>query len=351
MSRRALIPILLLTALVLSAQALGWWWDEFYRRGRYDIDINDIDRHGTRLYCVGDSGLIVYSINSGVSWGRLSSPTAANFYCVSLIDDTHGYAGGAGVVFKTINGTTWTQVGQPPNMTNVRGIDFVTVNSGWACGGSYIARTTNGGGSWTSQYFAGGYEFYDVAMHSSDYGLAVDTGGRIYRWGGGSWSLVADVGPGLRSVCILDEDHAWAVGDSGAVYHTANGGDDWSPQSSGVTSTLNSIAAIEGGGNLHVYAVGQNGVGLHSSDGGGSWDELQNRYVYNPPSATSTSSWARTTEPVGPARPESATGWRGWPPRAPPPPTWSPSASTGSPCAARPTDASGLTAGRAFRAI
>ncbi len=282
MSRRTLSLILLLTVFVISAQALGWWWDHYYRRGRHDTDINDIDRYGVRLYCVGDDGLIVYSINSGSGWTKLSSPTSANFYCVSLVDATHGYAGGAGVVFKTTNGTTWTQVGQPPNMPNVRGIDFLTENSGWACGGSYIGRTTSGGDSWTSQYFAGGHEFYDIAMHSTGYGLAVDTGGRIYRWQGGSWSQVEDVGPGLRSVYILDEDYAWAVGDSGAIYATTNGGGDWAPQSSGITTTLNGVSATRESGDCHVYAVGQNGVGLHSSDGGANWDELEDPYIYNP---------------------------------------------------------------------
>ncbi len=282
MSRRFICAVLLLTALTLSAQALGWWWDAFYRRGWNDTDISDVDRYGVKLYCVGDSGLIVCSPNSGGAWNIQTSPTSANLYCVSIIDADHVYAGGAGVVVKTVNGADWTQTSQPPSMTNVRGIDFLTQSQGWACGGSYIARTNNGGSSWNSLYFAGGYEFYDIAMYSTSFGLAVDTGGRIFRWNGSSWGQVLDVSPGLRSVCIYDEDHAWAVGDTGAVYATSNGGDDWAPQSSGVSTTLNGVAVIRDGGNNHVYAVGQNGVGLHSPDGGSTWNVLDDRYVFNP---------------------------------------------------------------------
>ncbi|GAI22994.1 unnamed protein product, partial [marine sediment metagenome] len=80
MSRRILSLVLLLTVFVISAQALGWWWDQFYRLGRHDADINDIDRYGQRLYCAGDDGLIVYSTNSGSTWIRLSPPTSTNFY-------------------------------------------------------------------------------------------------------------------------------------------------------------------------------------------------------------------------------------------------------------------------------
>ncbi|HUT98873.1 MAG TPA: YCF48-related protein [bacterium] len=287
MSRRFICAILLLTALTLSAQALGWWWDTFYRRGWDDTDINDVDRYDTRLYCVGDSGLIVYSPNSGGSWNPLTSSISANLYCVSLVDGSHGYAGGAGVVAKTVNGLDWTQTSQPPNMTNVRGIDFPTQNTGWACGGSYIARTNDGGDTWTSQYFAGGYEFYDIAMYSSVFGLAVDTGGRVFRWNGSSWGQVLDVSPGLRSVCTYGVDYAWAVGDGGAIYATSNGGDDWSPQSSGVSTTLNGVSVILDGGNFHVYAVGQNGVGLHSPDGGATWNDLDNPFFYNPLSGVS----------------------------------------------------------------
>jgi photosystem II stability/assembly factor-like uncharacterized protein len=282
MSRRTLCAILLLTALALCAQAVGWWWDAFYRRGWDDTDIADVDRSGAKLYCVGDSGLIAYSANSGGYWTILPPPTTANLYCVSMVDANHAYAGGAGVVFKTVNGYDWTQTGQPPNMTNVRGIDFVTQTAGWACGGSYIARTSDGGGSWTSQYFAGGYEFYDITMYSSGFGLAVDSGGRVFRWNGSSWGQVLDVSPGLRSVCIYSVDYAWAVGDGGAIYTTSNGGDDWSSQSSGVSTTLNGVTVIRDGGSTHVYAVGQNGVGLHSPDGGETWNELENNVVFNP---------------------------------------------------------------------
>jgi len=282
MSRRFFCAVLFLTALALSAQALGWWWDTYYRRSWADTDINDVDRYGTRLYCVGDSGLISYSADSGGYWTILTIPTSANLYCVSLVDVNNGYAGGAGVVLKTVNGVDWTQTSQPPNLTNVRGIDFLTQNTGWACGGSYIARTSDGGGSWTSQYFAGGYEFYDIAMYSSNFGLAVDTGGRVFRWNGSAWGQVLDVSPGLRSVCIYDADLAWAVGDSGAVYATSNGGGDWTSQSSGVSTTLNGVSVIREGADFHVYAVGQNGVGLHSPDGGATWNELENPIVYNP---------------------------------------------------------------------
>src|SRR4030042_3604442 len=109
MSRRFICAVPLLSALALSAQARGWWWDTFYRRGWYDTDINDVDRYGTRFYCVGDSGLIVNSPDSGGSWNLQTSPTSANLYCVSLVDGTHAFAGGAGVVVKTVNGVDWTQ--------------------------------------------------------------------------------------------------------------------------------------------------------------------------------------------------------------------------------------------------
>jgi photosystem II stability/assembly factor-like uncharacterized protein len=58
------------------------------------------------------------------------------------------------------------------------------------------------------------------------------------------------------------------VGTQGTILHTTNGGADWSPQTSGVSSTLNQVFFV----NSNVgWAVGSSGVIINTVDGGLNW--------------------------------------------------------------------------------
>lgn len=278
--KRCVIVLLLVTILTPAVFADGWWADYLYRRSPENDTLRGADRNDNVAVAVGDNGYLAASWNSGVTFTSLNRSTSSTLFCVSLVSTTTGYAGGSGVLLKTTNINNWSEINRPGEFNNIRGVDFLDANNGWVCGGSYISRTTDGGSSWNSQSFSGGYEFYDIHMYSSGYGLAVDTGGRIFRWNGSAWSQVEDVGPGLRSVYILDADYAWAVGDQGAIYATTNGGTDWGSRSSGVTSTLNAVGAVSDGGR-YVYACGNDDVVLYSTDGGDSWSAFGNHFFYN----------------------------------------------------------------------
>ncbi|MBD3371923.1 MAG: T9SS type A sorting domain-containing protein [Candidatus Coatesbacteria bacterium] len=277
MTRRALLSIFVLI-LAVGALGDGFWYDNLYRRSYQDDDLRAVDAYNDTMIAVGDAGYILYSNNGGTSFYAVTRPGNETLYSISLVTANEGYAGGAGVIYHTTSGTGWSEVNKPSQFNNVRGIDFIDSQDGWCCGGSYIARTTDGAGSWTAQSFSGGYEFYDIQMHSSSYGLAVDTGGRIFRWNGSSWIQEADYGGGLRDVYIADADNAWVVGDTGGIYVTVNGGQDWSGQTSGVTTTLNGVAAYD---DSTLYAVGNDGLGLYTTNGGTTWNQLTGPYTYN----------------------------------------------------------------------
>jgi photosystem II stability/assembly factor-like uncharacterized protein len=62
---------------------------------------------------------------------------------------------------------------------------------------------------------------------------------------------------------------AWVCGEDGTILHTTNGGGTWTPQSSGTTQDLFSIAFIELTGS--VIAVGAGGTILMTTDNGVTW--------------------------------------------------------------------------------
>src|SRR5437899_7540897 len=60
----------------------------------------------------------------------------------------------------------WTQLPNTPGPNNVRHDDiyFADPTNGWSSQNNYIYRTTNGGGTWTTNLFLSGTHFRSVAF-------------------------------------------------------------------------------------------------------------------------------------------------------------------------------------------
>ncbi len=72
----------------------------------------------------------------------------------------------------------------------------------------------------------------------------------------------------LWSVDFIDVNTGYAVGDSGTIIKTSDGGENWCLQNSGTSVILRSVFFV----NSEVgYAVGNDGVILSTTDGGTTW--------------------------------------------------------------------------------
>jgi len=71
-----------------------------------------------------------------------------------------------------------------------------------------------------------------------------------------------------RRIKFTDHLHGWAVGDSGRILHTSNGGDSWEFQHSGTTVPLHCafFVDIQTG-----WVAGNNATILHTTDAGLTW--------------------------------------------------------------------------------
>jgi photosystem II stability/assembly factor-like uncharacterized protein len=74
----------------------------------------------------------------------------------------------------------------------------------------------------------------------------------------------------LNSVHFENVTNGWAVGDSGTILRTTNGGENWSTQSSGTIINLNDVTFIDE--NIG-WAVGENGIILKTTNSGVSWTQ------------------------------------------------------------------------------
>jgi photosystem II stability/assembly factor-like uncharacterized protein len=85
----------------------------------------------------------------------------------------------------------------------------------------------------------------------------------------------------LADVHFIDGANGWAVGDRGVIWHTADGGQSWQLQASGVTCRLASISFVDSrhgwaaGGATQPYSHSSRGVILSTDDGGAAWAEVE----------------------------------------------------------------------------
>jgi photosystem II stability/assembly factor-like uncharacterized protein len=123
------------------------------------------------------------------------------------------------------------------------------------------------------------YTLNDVYFTDINTGTAVGESGTIIQTtnGGLSWTSQTISGyPTLFGVCFTDNDTGMVVGEFGLILRTTDGGENWSNTSpswiGGVT--MNNVSFVNGnigtvvGGN-QIY--GWYGIILHTTDGGLSW--------------------------------------------------------------------------------
>jgi hypothetical protein len=110
-----------------------------------------------------------------------------------------------------------------------------------------------------------------VFFTSYDIGYAVGGSGLILKTvdGGGHWvAQTSGTTRTLFSVHFPTVNVGYAVGEQGTILKTVNGGDTWVPQASGISSWIRSVyfTTVDIG-----YAVGLGGEILKTIDGGNNW--------------------------------------------------------------------------------
>ena len=147
------------------------------------------------------------------------------------------------------------------------------------------------GDCWTWQNpLPQGNGLLDIFFVDAQTGWAVGATGTILKTtdGGSNWfSQSSETNGDLLSVRFINAQTGWVVGDFGTILKTINGGITWTLQNSGVTDHLHSVyfSDVQTG-----WAVGGQGRILKTTNGGTNWvsqtsgtiDELHSVYFENP---------------------------------------------------------------------
>jgi photosystem II stability/assembly factor-like uncharacterized protein len=202
--------------------------------------LKSVSFNGTNGICGGDSQDILYSTDSGASWQISQSGFfGGGFLGAQMLSATTGFVAGQNSIFQALVGTT-TDGGaswafQPfyfdGNEGGANDVFFLDQNTGVVSGTVFdgrgaIARTTDAGVSWSTLFFDQAIQGIDFPQPTS--GFAVGASGRISHStdAGITWiGQTSGTSANLNDVSFTsDALRGIAVGDSGTILWTANGG-------------------------------------------------------------------------------------------------------------------------------
>ena len=207
-------------------------------------------------WAVGDTGIIIHTIDGGENWFVQDSKTENSIRGVFFLDRDNGYAISwnfsgnffGTLIHRTLNGgTDWTSYEYPEQNLFMNCILFQDNNTGWMGGSPHaLVKTTDGGGSWNQANIdTNALAFFpvlNIKFYNEQYGYA--SGGMFdiagVTWstsdGGANWIPIkpedapADEVHGLHifdSITVMgsggDPDQGYGV----AMIRSDDGGQNW----------------------------------------------------------------------------------------------------------------------------
>ncbi|MFA6925003.1 MAG: YCF48-related protein [Bacteroidales bacterium] len=197
------------------------------------------------------------------------------------------------LLFVNKSSATWSTTPPITGLYRIDGLYFTSTSTGYLIGNTdmlnqgtgKIAKTTNGGTSWTVVKSLSSTSFSDIYfVNSTNTGFVVGSGGLILKTtdGGNNWAQqVSNTTEALESVFFLDVNNGYAGGGSEVeiMLKTTDGGVHWdsliipngySQRIHGMFFTSTTIGYAIGG---DPFGGGDGNIS-HTTNGGVSWDTL-----------------------------------------------------------------------------
>jgi photosystem II stability/assembly factor-like uncharacterized protein len=229
------------------------------------------------------SGLAFKTTDGGFTWNQMTSinaPTSSTFYCSYIEGSTLYFLDDDSLVFvSSDSGNTFTTkqylpTGKPKQIMRgigVNGSTMVTVGDN-----GFLFTSTDAGNNWSTQseVTAGGFV---QGLYGDETGkiIAVGTNGPtqviVSDDFGASWSPVALSLPSadLRSLQMFDAINGYAVGSSGKVWKTTDGGHSFEVYAG--TTTIQAFNDLSFYNTQYGMTAGNAGQAWKTTDSGTTW--------------------------------------------------------------------------------
>lgn len=236
-----------------------------------DLAVSD---DGQQVWAVGSGGLIVYSLDGGVSWqqGRIGPPPAEALPRASSFWINEAQAGMPPERQQQYLPPVDTG-NSVPNVSNSKS-DYANAPASQEVVADPKTQTTQsfvqskdlpaiGSNALPKQTFANTVS-EPVSGPDKKSPATVEQAVVAKQQAAETDPKSAD----LKAVAFTDTLHGWAVGNDGVILSTMDGGRSWQIQRSGTKGTLNGVYFAD---SVHGWVVGAGGIILATGDGGKSW--------------------------------------------------------------------------------
>jgi len=207
-----------------------------YRDHYYGVVSPDHDNNV--IWAVGNNGRIIRSDNAGTDWRIQETGTKHHLQSIATWDADSAVVVGdlATVLITDDGGASWTQI---PVEAREYGDQLLQVQIEPASGHAWITGTMGSvfksvdrGRTWAMTHEQEDLAWNAITVTSSGRIWVVGEFGRLQRSDdeGASWEEIEapTMGSSLMAIAFADPQNGIAVGLSGVVVHTSDGGDTWS---------------------------------------------------------------------------------------------------------------------------
>jgi photosystem II stability/assembly factor-like uncharacterized protein len=226
------------------------------------------------IWAAGSNGKVIRSEDDGASWAAQTVPSIENLQGLAAWNAEQAVAvGGAGVVLRTTDaGKTWQAVAAPKSNVANKLLNVRAYAGGvaWAVGEmGAVLRSGDFGQSWERVIPEKDQAWNDISF-AGEHGVLVGEFGQVMTSddAGKTWKAASSgVKSSLMSVYLRDDRNGVAVGLSGAILVTRNGGGQWTEIPKQTREHLNNV--IWDGSQW--VAVGDKGVIVTGDAAGSEW--------------------------------------------------------------------------------
>lgn len=223
-------------------------------------------------YIVGDSGLVMQSLDAGITWDKIESQFLNGFNSICSNDNKLFVVGSAGFIGTLNNGSKQIKKVNSNTTETLFKIYFKNTNTGFIVGSNgLILKSYDGGLTWQKIQSNVNENLFSISFADSKNGIIVGWNGTILKTNdsGESWQKQnINFKSYLKDVLFVNEFLGIIVGGEGKIFRTENGGDSWDEIDVGSNSGLYKVSFDN---NAEGIVLSNRGEIFLSYDAGKTW--------------------------------------------------------------------------------
>lgn len=218
--------------------------------------------------------IFIYTDNGGEVWQTKNYPSLSNVTGLDFFDENFGMITGDNSLFFTLDGcNTWNQGTTPPN-SYFAGVNIVSNDKAFLSGGQgTLLKSTDGGSTWftINSNTTGSLERIIFKDLLNGFIIANSGPSIITTDGGENWNAINYSFGWLNDGAFFGNNSIALAGSNGKIYISDDGGQNWIEKI--VASSGTYVSSISFKDSLNGIAVGETGLLLYTTDGGDSWNQ------------------------------------------------------------------------------